>query len=73
MPKLSKRRDKAFHLYNWYCWEKEGYPVPPNVVGTDDTDIFATNIYNEYCNIFLSFCIKKDEYSGCNPIYRISG
>ena len=37
-----KRRDKAFHLYNWYCWEKEGYPVPPNVVGTDDTDIFAT-------------------------------
>lgn len=49
----------TYHLYNWYCWKKEGRPLPPIVVGTDDIGIFATNIYNEYCNIFCQFVYGK--------------
>jgi len=26
--------------------------IPPIVIGTDDTGIFATNIFNEYANIY---------------------
>ncbi|WP_278626327.1 hypothetical protein [Parabacteroides gordonii] len=43
---------ETYHLYNWCKWRKEGHPIPPIVVGTDDAGIFATNIYNEYCNIY---------------------
>lgn len=43
---------ETYHLYNWYKWRKEGHAIPPIVVGTDDAGIFATNIYNEYCNIY---------------------
>jgi len=50
---------KTYHLYNWYRWGKEGYPIPPIVVGTDDTGIFATSIYNEYCNIYSLFLYEK--------------
>lgn len=50
---------ETYHLYNWYRWGKEGHPVPPIVVGTDDTGIFATNIYNEYCNIYSLFLYEK--------------
>lgn len=49
----------TYHLYNWYRWKKEGKPLPPIVVGTDDTGIFATNIYNEYCNIFCQMVYGK--------------
>lgn len=42
----------TYHLWNWLKWSKEGHPVPPIVVGTDDTGIFATSIYNEYANIY---------------------
>ncbi|MBO7210141.1 MAG: hypothetical protein J6V44_03895 [Methanobrevibacter sp.] len=42
----------TYHLWNWIKWEKEGNPIPPIVVGTDDPGIFATNIYNEYSNIY---------------------
>ena len=49
----------TYHLYNWYMWKKEGYSLPPIVVGTDDTGIFATNIYNEYCNIYCQFLYEK--------------
>lgn len=44
----------TYHLWNWLKWEKEGRPIPPIVVGTDDTGIFATNIYNEYANIYCN-------------------
>ena len=50
----------TYHLFNWYLWKKQGYPLPPIVVGTDDTGIFATNIYNEYCNIYCQFLYEKD-------------
>lgn len=43
---------KNYHLWNWLNWEEEGHPIPPIVVGSDDTGIFATNIYNEYANIY---------------------
>ena len=59
LQSLRKRWDKAYHLYNWYCWEKERYPVPPIVVGTDDIGIFATSLYNEYCNIYSLFLYEK--------------
>lgn len=42
----------TYHLWNWIKWENEGNPIPPIVVGTDDPGIFATNIYNEYSNIY---------------------
>lgn len=42
----------TYHLINWIKWEKEGNPIPPIVLGTDDAGIFATNIYNEYCHIY---------------------
>lgn len=42
----------TYHLWNWIVWEDEGHSIPPIVVGTDDTGIFATNIYNEYANIY---------------------
>lgn len=48
-------------LVNWYRWEKEGHEIPPIVVGTDDAGVFATNIYNEYCNIFCM--LKAHGYS----------
>ena len=44
---------KAYHLWNWLKWhaiDKE--QIPPIVIGTDDTGIFATNIFNEYANIY---------------------
>lgn len=50
----------TYHLYNWYQWKKQGKPLPPIVIGTDDIGIFATNIYNEYCNIFCQFVYCKD-------------
>ena len=43
---------ETHHLWNWIKWENEGKPIPPIVVGTDDPGIFATNIYNEYSNIY---------------------
>lgn len=49
----------TYHLYNWLEWRKQGKLVPPIVVGTDDAGIFATNIYNEYCNIYCQFVYAK--------------
>ena len=49
----------TYHLYNWLEWRKQGKFVPPIVVGTDDAGIFATNIYNEYCNIYCQFVYAK--------------
>lgn len=42
----------TYHLWNWINWKDEGVLVPPIVIGTDDAGIFATNIYNEYANIY---------------------
>lgn len=44
----------TYHLWNWIKWEKEGNCIPPIVLGTDDAGIFATNIYNEYANIYCN-------------------
>lgn len=50
------------HLINWLNWEEEGYSIPPIVVGTDDAGIFATNIYNEFANIYY-ILTKHHNYS----------
>lgn len=42
----------TYHLMNWIKWKKDGKNIPSIVVGTDDTGIFSTNIYNEYANIY---------------------
>ena len=48
------RNYDTYHLWNWIRWEKEGRCIPPIVLGTDDAGIFATNIYNEYANIYCN-------------------
>lgn len=59
----------TYHLVNWIRWEKEGKPIPPIVLGTDDAGIFATNIYNEYCHIYT---LLVYEYDFCiNEAYEI--
>jgi len=42
------------HLHNWIN-EKIITNNPPIVVGSDDTGIFSTNIYNEYAHIYLMY------------------
>lgn len=50
---------KSYHLYNWMMWKEQGKLIPPIVVGTDDPGIFATNIYNEYANIYCQLVYEK--------------
>lgn len=49
-----------YHLWNWKRWENEGNCIPPIVMGTDDAGIFATNIYNEYANVY---CYLVHQYN----------
>ncbi len=57
---IGHHRDySTYHLYNWYLWAKQGIKVPAIVVGTDDSGIFATNIFNEYCHIYCQFVFEK--------------
>lgn len=50
----------TYHLWNWHEWAKvHKYSIPPIIVGTDDAGIFATNIYNEYCNIYCNLVYKQ--------------
>jgi adenosine deaminase len=41
-------------IKNWLDWKDQGKAIPPIVLGSDDTGIFATNIYNEYANIYCT-------------------
>ncbi len=50
----------SYQLFNWYSWQKEGLPVPPIVLGTDDAGIFETNIYNEYALIYCHLVYEKE-------------
>jgi len=43
---------ETYHLWNWLKWHYEDKNIPPIVLGTDDTGIFATNIFNEYASLF---------------------
>lgn len=49
------KNHKEHHLWRWLSLGKEKREFscfPPVVVGTDDTGIFGTNIYNEYNHIY---------------------
>lgn len=46
------RSFKTYHLKDWLKWQETEDDVPDIVIGTDDTGIFATNIFNEYANIY---------------------
>lgn len=63
----------TYHFSSWLKWQKEGYPIPAIVLGTDDTGIFATNIYNEYCNIFchLVYHDKMNSYDALKALEQI--
>lgn len=50
----------TYQLWNWVEWEVQGHSIPPIVVGTDDTGIFATNIYNEYANIYCNLTCQRN-------------
>ena len=53
------RNFDTYHLWNWIKWQREGCAIPPIVLGTDDAGIFATNIYNEYANIYCHMVHTK--------------
>ncbi|MFD0792062.1 hypothetical protein ACFQZX_00455 [Mucilaginibacter litoreus] len=55
------RSFQSYHLWNWLKFRKEKHPIPPIVIGTDDTGIFATNILNEYANVYLHLTEKQSE------------
>ncbi len=41
-----------YHLWQWKKWERKHKKIPAIVVGSDDTGVFATNIFNEYAHIY---------------------
>lgn len=49
---------KSYHLKTWEEWRKIGVPIPQITLGTDETGIFATNLENEYANVFC--CLNED-------------
>ncbi len=51
----------TYHLYNWIKWREEGKSIPPIVVGSDDTGIFATNIY---CALLYHHCLPHAQVMG---------
>lgn len=67
----------TYHLWNWIKWKKEGVGVPPIIVGSDDTGIFTTNIYNEYSNIYLMLIkyhnLSHSDAMGILNEFRLNG
>jgi hypothetical protein len=51
--RIGLHRDyQTYHLYNWLQLKKQNVKIPVIVVGSDDTGIFATSIFNEFGNIY---------------------
>lgn len=49
----------TYQLLQWYQWWKDGVPLPPIVLGTDDPGIFSINFYNEYALIFCYLVYER--------------
>jgi adenosine deaminase len=49
----------SYHLWRWFQWKRNGQLIPPIVLGSDDAGIFATNIYNEYANVYCNLVYKQ--------------
>ena len=49
----------SYQLFNWINWKKQGLPIPPIVLGSDDPGIFETNIYNEYALVYCYLVYEK--------------
>lgn len=59
--RISHNKDfSSYHLWQWKEWMNTK-DVPKIVVGTDDTGIFATNIYNEHAHIYCYLIHEKQE------------
>ena len=54
------KKFEEYHLNNWIELQKS-IQIPQIVIGTDDTGIFATNIYNEYANLWQYFRNAKNK------------
>lgn len=52
----------TYQLFRWYNWKNEGKAIPPIVLGSDDSGIFSTNIYNEYALIYCYLVHEKKQY-----------
>lgn len=54
------------HIFRWKQFETAGLKVPNIILGSDDTGIFATNIFNEYAHIYIQALkeshIEADEF-----------
>ncbi|MCW3084047.1 MAG: hypothetical protein JWP12_1413 [Bacteroidetes bacterium] len=51
--RISHYKDYSeYHLFEWKKWKDMNKKIPDIVVGSDDTGIFATNIFNEYIHIY---------------------
>ncbi len=46
------------HIFNWIKWREDEKLMPSIVVGSDDTGIFATNIFNENVHIYIQALAK---------------
>lgn len=66
----------TYHLWNWIDWANTNpNDIPKIVIGTDDTGIFATNIYNEAANIFsnLKYERGKTDKEALSVIETLNG
>jgi adenosine deaminase len=49
------------HIFRWLGLTDSGFTIMPDVcVGSDDTGIFSTNLYNEYALLYESLCRDFD-------------
>lgn len=59
--RISQYKDHSeHHLFRWKKWYDEGKEIPKIVIGSDDTGIFSTNIFNEYAHIYCQLTSENN-------------